>query len=93
MIAAVIVEVITFVEIPGTAKSCTDAFWIPMATAVRNFLADKAAPPRMQMRVLSQKPCNQRFFFFQLVDACVDFLAAEVIQPFATPITGFNGVK
>ena len=32
------------------------------------------------MRVLSQKFCDQRFFFFQFVDACVDFLAAEVIQ-------------
>src|SRR5690348_9572655 len=28
----------------------------------------------------SQKFRNQRFFFFQLVDACVDFLAAEFIQ-------------
>ena len=28
----------------------------------------------------SQKLCDQRFFFFQLVDAGVNFPAAEVIQ-------------
>jgi hypothetical protein len=32
------------------------------------------------MRLLSQKLCDQPFFFLQLVDACVNFPAAEVIQ-------------
>jgi hypothetical protein len=40
----------------------------------------KAMPLFVNAHTLSQKVCDKLFFFFQLVDAGVDFSAAEIIQ-------------
>jgi len=40
----------------------------------------KGKPLRFCVRILSQKLCDQPFFFFQLVDAPVNFSTAVVIQ-------------
>ena len=51
MTAVVSVEVITFVEIPGTARCWADALWMPMAAATAAMVAGIAYRPGIDAEI------------------------------------------